>query len=368
MLSLFDLRRSKGVCSNCFRQYLSRTSIERSNKQRKKNDASTRKPLIYVPTETNLPSSISSLNRSKEKTLKIFQYTAEKRHHEILHFESCISRTRRSQLLKCYCGCEFSTNTTMYLRSKNSCPDCTRLIISATQNKRLGNELQGPRGRGTQRRSNMRNNTNCTISNKKEMLTLLKNESNPYNDFMVEKILHPTGDDTQIIQKHHIIPLCKGGPHANWNIVNLTKKEHAWAHALRAQTYGDFEDIQALQFFNIHTDLNDANFYEKISEIISSFEAEHPRVRPTFGSSISDIIHKKTIWIHPDLSSPLIVEAGAVNQTTGLKLLFKQHLPLNSQTKDKLTLVSNITFRNRLNRLIKGRGSSMYGFKLLSVE
>jgi hypothetical protein len=101
---------------------------------------------------------------------------------------------------------------------------------------------------------------------------------------------------------------------------------------------------------------------------ISSFEAEHQRVRPTFGSSISDIIQKKTIWIHPDLSSPLIVEAGAVNKTPGLKLFFKQHLPLNSKTKDYLTFVSNITFRNRLNNLIKGRGSSMYGFKLLSVE
>jgi len=67
----------------------------------------------------------------------------------------------------------------MYLRSKNGCPDCTRLIISTVQNERLGNQFQPPKGRGAQRRANMRNNTHATISNTKEMFTSLKKDPNP---------------------------------------------------------------------------------------------------------------------------------------------------------------------------------------------
>jgi len=170
------------------------------------------------------------------------------------------------------------------------------------------------------------------------------------------------------MQKHHIIPLCKGGPHTNWNIVALTKKDHAWAHALRAQTFHEIEDIQTLKLFNLHTDIQDPSFYKKISETIASFEADNLIVKPSFGSSSSKVIQKKTTWSHPDLSSLLIVKAGTVKQTPDLKLLFIKHLPVNSETRSYLISLSNITFRNRLNNLVKSTDNSMYGFKLLSVE
>jgi len=82
-LSLFDLRRSKGVCSNCSRQHLSKISCQKSHEKKQLSNVFARKPLIYIPTETNLPPNISSLKRSKDKTIYIFQHTAKQRKHEI---------------------------------------------------------------------------------------------------------------------------------------------------------------------------------------------------------------------------------------------------------------------------------------------
>lgn len=207
----------------------------------------------------------------------------------------------------------------------------------------------------------------------------LKNNPNPYNDYMVEKILKPTVPqiNSEVIQKHHIIPLCKGGSHVDWNVILLTKKEHI--HALRFQTYKEFEDAQTLRLFNIHIPgnssnepssqhtLDDIHFQTEIKKILDSFSTEAPSTRKSLLNSSTELKNKKTIWAHPEINYKLIIYPNHIKESPDLKVFFIQHLPFHSKVKQHLFTISNKTFRTRLNNLLKAHNASMYGFELLSV-
>jgi len=50
------------------------------------------------------------------------------------------------------------------------------------------------------------------------------------------------------VEKHHIIPCHEGGPDDEWNLVEVSNKEHMDLHHLRFEAYQNHLDLLALRF------------------------------------------------------------------------------------------------------------------------
>lgn len=68
------------------------------------------------------------------------------------------------------------------------------------------------------------------IKDLNSLLQFLKENSNEYNDFMLEQIKIGRRLNTPNYEKHHIFPLHMRGPDEPWNLVSLSFDEHTLAH------------------------------------------------------------------------------------------------------------------------------------------
>lgn len=120
------------------------------------------------------------------------------------------------------------------------------------------------------------NKTEISISCHTTLKNYLKGNPNPYNTFIFgflngkpkkmykrNKIFltgtskEPNNQETEnnsalftnSTQKHHIFPIFSGGPDCNWNIINLSVKDHFKAHSLRYDVYQEEGDRVALSFW-----------------------------------------------------------------------------------------------------------------------
>ena len=85
------------------------------------------------------------------------------------------------------------------------------------------------------------------IQTEKELQTFLLNEKNEYTQFILDN-KNLCKKHYQQTEFHHIIPLYAKGPHAQWNLIELTVFEHQKAHHLLYNVYQNKEDLCALRF------------------------------------------------------------------------------------------------------------------------
>jgi hypothetical protein len=78
--------------------------------------------------------------------------------------------------------------------------------------------------------------------NKKELIEFLQKENNSYSNFIL-KNLETTKEKPFI--RHHIQPKHANGPDEEWNLIALSIQEHAQAHELLFNSYGNYFDFCA---------------------------------------------------------------------------------------------------------------------------
>ena len=87
---------------------------------------------------------------------------------------------------------------------------------------------------------------NHNINNTQELIESLKKENNSYAEFILPKLDRKSKDlDQQKTQLHHIIPQHQGGPDSQWNLIRLTREEHAQAHELLFENNHNHYDLGA---------------------------------------------------------------------------------------------------------------------------
>lgn len=102
------------------------------------------------------------------------------------------------------------------------------------------------------------------------------------------------------IESHHIIPKCIGGKNNNENIVNLTQKEHYFAHLLLVKIYFDdlnariklFCALERMTGFNNNGKQNRLNFPSKLYQKLKtkSIKIKHYQISITNGKKNKRIL------------------------------------------------------------------------------
>lgn len=80
------------------------------------------------------------------------------------------------------------------------------------------------------------------FNDKEELLCFLQRENNSYSTFILEKWQNPPLTPNGSFHKHHIQPRHAGGPDVSWNMVSLSYNDHAQAHQLLFECYGNLYD------------------------------------------------------------------------------------------------------------------------------
>lgn len=100
----------------------------------------------------------------------------------------------------------------------------------------------------------MANNSNFFTKNSHTVLCTNKNvlkdylikEGNSYSNFILERVDRKLETSSHLpIHVHHIIPRHWGGTNNAWNLIKLSIEEHADAHQLLYENYGNFYDFGA---------------------------------------------------------------------------------------------------------------------------
>lgn len=111
---------------------------------------------------------------------------------------------------------------------KNGCPFCRKTKLNF-KNKETAYISAGP---GLYSRQ---------FSNEKEFFSFLKREKNSYSNFILKKL----SSSQSTGHLHHIQPKHAGGSEASWNRIYLSVEDHAKAHELLYQNYGNYFDLCA---------------------------------------------------------------------------------------------------------------------------
>ena len=93
------------------------------------------------------------------------------------------------------------------------------------------------------------------FSSGEQLLAFLQSEKNSYAAFILERISRSSDDrpddrPEEPLERHHIQPKHANGPDAEWNIVVLSRAEHAEAHKLLFDCYNNNYDYAALAMMN----------------------------------------------------------------------------------------------------------------------
>lgn len=101
-----------------------------------------------------------------------------------------------------------------------------------------------------------------SIQDSESLRAWLMMESNPYTQWILEKLQTPIKTHVPYkTESHHIIPKHMGGPNCDWNLILLTIEEHQNAHLLLYQTYSTKEDLCMLSFrYNLTEQANALKF------------------------------------------------------------------------------------------------------------
>lgn len=88
------------------------------------------------------------------------------------------------------------------------------------------------------------------IQSREDLVEYLSNDkSNPYNklslEFMAREQKLTAEQRSEFDEKHHIIPVRKGGPDESWNLVFVTYEEHRKLHEILFNLYGEEGDYKA---------------------------------------------------------------------------------------------------------------------------
>lgn len=129
----------------------------------------------------------------------------------------------------------------------NGCPKCKSENLK--RNNPNKNRTLKPK-----KRKNKTINPNSIflqIDSKEKLVSFLKENSNAYNQFILQKIEESKIKDDQIKKNdHHIIPKHIGGLDKKWNMVKLSTHDHQKAHELRYEVYKDKGDCYAVRFWS----------------------------------------------------------------------------------------------------------------------
>lgn len=88
------------------------------------------------------------------------------------------------------------------------------------------------------------------IQSREDLVAYLsKDAENPYNKLVLELVQREqtlTEEQRSAFdEKHHIIPVRKGGPDVAWNLVSVTYEEHCKLHEILFELYGEEGDYKA---------------------------------------------------------------------------------------------------------------------------
>lgn len=229
------------------------------------------------------------------------------------------------------------------------------------------------------------------IQSRDDCIQYLKQNPNLYNDF----ILHRIKNSVAFEQKHHIFPRHAGGPDVDWNLVDLSSKDHIEAHRLRLIVYNEQGDKSAMAFFTNP----EMNSYERIQERIKNSHVSQQRNKNGFYSStkqrengikggkiqteakrekyvqkqcagVAEALSKTMFWKHKTSVGILKIPANSIVLLDEIRTLFLANFSLTDEEKTKLQNVKKSTFTSALRKVLLrqvGR-PSLYGFSLIYDE
>lgn len=342
-----------------------------------------------MPTRYAKERSLIRKREDEEKKVaykKEFLELAARKNNTVVHYEDGTFSRQIAHKVQCSCGVTRLTSLFEYRRNKGGCLHCrpdflSRLNINrhleslkeetSLKEKREEQTCLSQRmvPRTASRARNLKRKTHDTIHNKESLTLFLKQNNNKYNNFILHKImLKDEFHMKEPTQKHHIIPLHSKGPNVDWNIIYLSVKDHAWAHALLYEVYKKHEDLKCLSFFYIHLNKEDfdINKVESLFSGVSSVSVRH--LRTSTSLTASHVLRKGTVWKHPHLKENLLIGPNQMDSPSSLKERLVGALPNTSPSKAYIEGVSKTTFRLRVATLFKGRDASMYGFTWAFLE
>lgn len=111
---------------------------------------------------------------------------------------------------------------------------------------------QNPRKRFTKAEKNelYQNSQFAHIRSEEDFVAYLsQDERNPYNQLVLELMkrqrMFTEEQCSTFDEKHHIIPVRKGGPDESWNLIYVTYEEHRRLHEILFELYGEEGDYKA---------------------------------------------------------------------------------------------------------------------------
>lgn len=227
-----------------------------------------------------------------------------------------------------------------------------------------------------------------TITSRELLVQHLKNESNNYTNFILQKLTESPLNLAEC-EKHHIIPRHCGGPDADWNLIYLSSDDHKKAHELRYEVYRESGDGLALKFWR-NAPLNTLKakriraawthdyckqqgkaFYSseqqsksgKKGGAVKSDEKKKSYIKK-LSPQVQEKLQAGTIWSHPLLTENLIVPANKVSLVIEFKKVFEDALSINV-TKYNFINLPTTSFSSSVSKVLKGQRKRCWDFTLL---
>jgi hypothetical protein len=337
----------------------------------------------------------SILKMTKKNTFEKYAKLAEDRNMKLLRYNENKDVNHSTLQLFCNtCQTSFTSNCRSFLNArKTGCTKCKTLAFMERNKERAEENNKKPKSY-TPRKAKPLLPEFAQISDKKTLLSYLKNTPNAYNEFMLHCLCNPP--PTENTQKHHIIPRHSGGPDEDWNMVTLTVEDHAKAHELRWETYKDKASALSLDELALRGLRGEFNTEEMIKKRVQlshhiqktekkgrwdaklqsmlgkkggakQTEAKAEKYKEKLSHSVKALLKKGSTWKHKDGKSSVTFQAEELSLM--IQLLEKLiEVTKDADSKKQITETKKSNATSLLARVIKGERLSAYGWQLMQSE
>lgn len=343
---------------------------------------------------------------TKKLNYHYFKTFSLSRNHVLLEVTDMICiRNGRLKLFCNTCKNNFETSARSYLSArKTGCTYCKKMHISIITKQRFAaKKLITPNSpdylltieRKLHNLLNKQKKYAC-LNCLHDLIEYLRTNENVYNNFIMQKILHSSTPEVDLLlEKHHIIPLHAGGPNKSWNLINLTPTEHLLAHQLRLLVFQEAGDRLACQFRSMKNLSQEkqkqlplksghktalerkVGFYDSRQQSINGIKGGTIQTdkkilnyRKKMGSKVLEHLASEVIWQHAKTGSIVKIEANSLQLLTQMIPLLVESLSKLklSSCKDlnKLQTGSKSSITSFIARVIREERSSCYGWSIKS--